>query len=1116
MADFNGTAGPDVWIGSGANETAHGGGGNDDLQGGGGNDTIYGEADDDTLNGDDGNDTIWGGAGLDHLFGGAGDDVFWAQDADLVAGEDYHGGSGNDALLISTGASAIDLTGLVLDSIELLQAGPLLVSGDPNLAVTMTPAQLNGLDNLYIGIGTLVISAGGTVDFTGGHMQLLVINLNAAGNTLNLSGVIVSNYSPTDGPYINGGAGSDNIFGSNNHDRIYGNDGDDVLNGGLSGSDLLDGGAGNDRLVFTSTFGNDAFYGGSGIDTFDASNATAGVIVTLGLNPGDTGSGPGDDQLHDIENLDGSAFGDTLTGDSGANRLQGLGGNDTLLGEGGDDTLDGGAGDDTLSSVGLVNGVTFEDDMTLNHDVLNGAGGNDMLGAGYGDDVDGGSGSDMLHYSLGGAATGVTFDTAGIVGGQPFAFAGGTINGIESVVYLRGSEFADTFNLATQSDLLTLDAGGGDDVISSHSSSIAVSGGAGNDRFISGSASDTFDGGTGTDTIDYSSYASAVAVSLGLAAGSTGSGAGGDSLKNVEDIDGSDFSDTLNGSDDANVVRGRAGNDTIDGKGGNDTLDGGAGADSMTGGQGNDVFYIDDAGDQVFETAGQGNDAVYTSLSYTLAAGQEIETLAAMDPTANGALDLTGNALSQMISGNAAANLLTSGGGSDYLVGLGGDDVLVGNADAASTLQGGTGNDWYYVSRTGDSVVEAAGEGNDRVLASTSFTLGIGQSVETLNAADPAATTAINLTGNELAQVIAGNAGANILIGGGGADYLVGAGGDDILVGNADAASTLQGGTGNDWYYVSRTGDSLIEFAGEGNDRILTSVSYTLSAGQEIETLSALDPAATTALGLTGNALAQVINGNAGANVLTGGGGNDYLVGLGGNDILVGNADANSTLQGGTGNDWYYVSRTGDSLVEFAGEGNDRILTSVSYTLSAGQEIETLSAADQNGNAAIDLVGNDFAQVIFGTNGANGMSGNGGADQLSGFGGEDVILGGDGDDQLNGGGAHDVLNGGNGADLFVFADTLGGGNVDTIQDFTSGSDRFALDHGVFSGLSTGLLSSSAFVTGTAAQDADDRIIYNQATGELWFDADGNGAGGAVLFATLANQATISAGDFVVI
>jgi Ca2+-binding RTX toxin-like protein len=397
-----------------------------------------------------------------------------------------------------------------------------------------------------------------------------------------------------------------------------------------------------------------------------------------------------------------------------------------------------------------------------------------------------------------------------------------------------------------------------------------------------------------------------------------------------------------------------------------------------------------------------------------------------------------------------------------------------------------------------------------------SYTLSAGQEIETLSTVDLSAATAIDLTGNGFAQLIFGNAGANVLVGGGGADYLVGAGGDDILVGNADAASTLQGGTGNDWYYVYRTGDSVVEFAGEGNDRLLSNVSYTLSAGQEIETLSTVDLSATTAIDLTGNAFAQVIFGNAGANILTSGGGADYLVGAGGDDTLVGNAATPSTLQGGTGNDWYYIFQAGDSIVEFAGQGSDRITTAVSYTLSAGVEIETLLAANQSGTAAIDIAGNDFAQLIGGTNGANILAGNGGADDLAGLGGDDILLGGDGDDQLNGGSGHDILNGGNGADLFVFANTLGGGNVDTVQDFVSGQDRLLVDHVAFTGLSTGVLANSAFVIGTAAQDADDRFIYDSATGDLYYDADGNGAGAAMLFATLSGHPTLTASDIVVI
>ena len=315
----------DVYDGDGGDNVYTGTSGPDDIHGNGGNDTLSGGGGDDYIDGGEGNDDITGGAGLDHLYGDAGNDVFRADHADLVADEYYSGGTGTDTILINTGAAAIDLTGLMLDSIETLQAGPLTVPGNPNgLTVTIAPGQLNGLDNLYIGFGTLQISAGGAVNFSGGRMQLLAINLHASGNTLNLSNVIVLNYSPTSGPYINGSGANDTVIGSNENDVIYGNDGNDTLDGGMAGADTLDGGAGDDRLLFNPGPGNDAYYGGMGSDTFDASNATSGVVVTLGLNPGDEGTIL-DSRLHDIENIDGSGFADTLAGSNAANQIQGLG-----------------------------------------------------------------------------------------------------------------------------------------------------------------------------------------------------------------------------------------------------------------------------------------------------------------------------------------------------------------------------------------------------------------------------------------------------------------------------------------------------------------------------------------------------------------------------------------------------------------------------------------------------------------------------------------------------------------------------------------------------------------------------------------------------------------------
>src|SRR6185436_11407462 len=135
----------------------------------------------------------------------------------------------------------------------------------------------------------------------------------------------------------------------------------------------------------------------------------------------------------------------------------------------------------------------------------------------------------------------------------------------------------------------------------------------------------------------------------------------------------------------------------IDGLGGDDVINGGQGDDTMAGGTGNDTYYVDSAGDVVTEAANQGSDVVYAAVSYALAAGSSVEVLSTTDAGGTAAIDLTGNELGNIILGNAGANILSGGGGADTLAGFGGNDTLVGNASAPITMQGGIGDDWYYV-----------------------------------------------------------------------------------------------------------------------------------------------------------------------------------------------------------------------------------------------------------------------------------------------------------------------------------------------------------------------------------------------------------------------------------
>ena len=134
------------------------------------------------------------------------------------------------------------------------------------------------------------------------------------------------------------------------------------------------------------------------------------------------------------------------------------------------------------------------------------------------------------------------------------------------------------------------------------------------------------------------------------------------------------------------------------------------------------------------------------------------------------------------------------------------------------------------------------------------------------------------------------------------------------------------------------------------------------------------------------------------------------------------------------------------------------------------------------------------------------FTGNASANEISGNAGGNLI---------DGGGGADVLLGLGGADAFAFS-ALGGGNLAQLPDFEVGIDRFYLDDAAFAGLAPGVLAAGAFPLGSAAADADDRIIYDSATGALYFDADGNGAGLAVQFANLHEGLPLNATDFQVI
>ncbi|NJR38005.1 MAG: calcium-binding protein [Leptolyngbyaceae cyanobacterium CSU_1_4] len=148
---------------------------------------------------------------------------------------------------------------------------------------------------------------------------------------------------------------------------------------------------------------------------------------------------------------------------------------------------------------------------------------------------------------------------------------------------------------------------------------------------------------------------------------------------------------------------------------------------------------------------------------------------------------------------------------------------------------------------------------------------------------------------------------------------------------------------------------------------------------------------------------------------------------------------------------------------------------------------------------------NDF---IIGSGGKDTLLGDRGADRLNGGAGKDRLVGGGGNDMLNGGQGKDRLTGGKGKDVF-FIESAKRNSRDMIVDFRAAVDRITVSkQGFSSALREGTIAASEFTLGSGAKDSSDRFIYDQSSGNLFFDADGTGGTGQVWVARLANRAAI--------
>ena len=649
---------------------------------------------------------------------------------------------------------------------------------------------------------------------------------------------------------LSGGTGDDLLYGGGDNDVLNGGDGNDILDVGyIPGSDQAHGGGGDDTLVLN--YSNVVFDNGQNTPIAVTLNASSGTFVT---------------QIQGFSSVSATSIEAVqFYGPDGDDTITGGTGDDHLVGAGGSDTLRGGAGDDYLQ-------IDLRPAADGDVDKVYGDAGIDTLGLRF-------SGSGAV------AATDDWIVSAGVAPTRN-GVAVGTVVGMEAFdVYLTGRSavitggaHADKAQVYVTGGAATLNMGGGDDVViaaTSESNLLTIDTGAGNDTISAAAETGSISAGAGNDTI----------VAHFTRKGVIDAGAGDDVISTGS---GFLFNNTVLTD---RVYDGGAGHDLVYGT----TISGYTFRNverlswslqvemriaqfdqfQVIGGGDNDGPFIAIVGvggvlDLTNRSVNGTRDLYINSYASTQSGGRSV------------GLDFTGRALKDIINGahgaddilrgmagddtlngdwtgygalKAGNDQLFGGAGNDTLLGQLGNDILDGGV-GADRMEGGEGNDIYYVDNVGDVIVEAVGAGTDRVNTTINFNAA-GLDIENIAITG---TGRINIVGNDLDNVMQGNDDVNALNGGRGADRMA-------------------GGGGNDLYYVDNVGDVVIERAGEGTDTVRSAVTHTL--GANVERLQLVGSQQINAIG---NAMDNVITGNARSNVIVGMGGRDLMTGGGGAD----------------------------------------------------------------------------------------------------------------------------------------------------------------------------------------------------------------------------------------
>lgn len=1018
------------------------------------NGANVGTANNEWIIGTTNNDQINSSAGNDRLFGGAGDDTYL-----------LNRGDGVDTITDSSGSNTIFFTDGNQSDLILQGNGSKLeikYSNDDSVLIDGNISTYKFADGSQLTQDQLL---------TGKAITLIGTNANETINGFASNDTIDGG----DGnDTLNGNAGNDILNGGNGDDRLNGGDGNDQLNGGL-GNDLLNGNAGNDQL--NGGEGNDTLYGGDGDDLHIGG---VGNDWLQGGNGNDTyqfSKGDGLDTINDysganiIRITDASANDITLTintnisndlvigysetdsitlkafinnyilsdgnmltanefltgktvnwiGNDSDNTFSGYVANDVMKGGNGNDTLNGNNGDDTLYG-------------EAGNDILNGGNGNDILIGGLGNDIlNGNAGDDIYHFAKGDGVDTITNDFSGnntIVFTDVkstdvrYSIEKGTLNiqySDTDIVKVNGFLAGNNKNYSIQfADGVTIERADLDVTVGVNywiKALVASNNADANFKYI-----------FPTSAPDYLN-------SSEKAGWSEFSQAQKDFLLNVFDR-ASEFSAlTFTQTDNASQLNTIAAHR-------NASYNGSAYAYYPNGAFiGSDIFFNPGySGDPI----GSWSATLYPhELGHALGLKHSFEgnvrlsiqednrDWTMMSYTRTGTMLQDGSfapfdiaALQAMYGINTTARA-----GNDIYTFNGTEGVLVWDGAGIDTIDASTATQAVTINLT-EGGWSHIGDKSEWITRPNQLTINIGTQIEN------AIGTAFNdtLIGNDLANRLEGGAGNDTLRGGWGNDTLIGGVGNDILDGGR-GSDHMVGGTGDDIYYVDDSGDTVVENQSEGNDKVISSINYTLGDHLEALTLTGNEN-----LNGTGNNLNNILTGNDGNNILMGLAGNDILYGGAGNDTLDGGAGADildggagaDILIGGLGDDIYYIDHVDDIIIEKFNEGFETVNSTISYALDRGNTLNHLVLLGSN-----DLNG-------AGNGNDNLITGNSGNNILEGHNGHDTLRGGAGDDVLNGGAGNDTLTGGTGSDtalynLLIASDKTGGNGMDVWTDFKVGN-----------------------------------------------------------------------------